>query len=70
MFMEIAVRRTIKAVLIATLPAAGAASAAPSDMSPQLRVKAQQTVDAGVKFPVTKQAANGSVLNSAGLTAL
>ncbi len=59
-----------KASLIATLLVAGVANAAPGDMSPQVRAKAQQAIDAGVKFLLTKQAANGSVLNSAGLTAL
>jgi squalene-hopene/tetraprenyl-beta-curcumene cyclase len=62
--------KVTKAVLIATLLAAGAASAASDDMNPQLRAKAQQAIDAGVKFLLTRQAANGSVLNSTGLTAL
>ncbi len=62
--------RTMKAVVAATLLAAGAASAAPDDMSPSLRAKAQQAVDSGIKFLMSKQAANGSVLNSTGLTAL
>jgi squalene-hopene/tetraprenyl-beta-curcumene cyclase len=63
-------KTSTKTVLIATLLAAGGASAAADDMNPQLRAKAQQAVDGGVKFLVSKQAANGSVLNSAGLTAL
>ena len=58
------------AVLFATLIATGSATAAPGDMSPPLRAKAQQAIDSGIKFLVSKQAANGSVLNSAGLTAL
>jgi len=62
--------KAAKAVLIATLFVAGAASAAPNDMNPQLRAKAQQSIDSGVKFLVSKQAANGSLLNSVGLTAL
>ena len=62
--------KTTKVLLIATLLLAGVASAAPSDMSPQARVRAQQAVDGGIKYLVTKQAANGSVLYSAGLTAL
>jgi squalene-hopene/tetraprenyl-beta-curcumene cyclase len=63
-------RKATEAVLIATLFVAGAASAAPNDMNPQLRAKAQQSIDSGVKFLVSKQAANGSLLNSVGLTAL
>jgi squalene-hopene/tetraprenyl-beta-curcumene cyclase len=59
-----------KAVLIAMLLVAGTANAATDDMNPQLRAKAQQAVDAGIKFLRSKQAANGSVLNSTGLTAL
>ncbi len=59
-----------KVFLIAMVLVAGAASAAPGDMSPQMRAKAQQAVDSGIKYLLTKQAANGSVLNSAGLTAL
>jgi squalene-hopene/tetraprenyl-beta-curcumene cyclase len=39
-------------------------------MNPQLRAKAQQAVDSGIAFLRSKQAANGSVLNSTGLTAL
>jgi squalene-hopene/tetraprenyl-beta-curcumene cyclase len=61
---------TTKAVLIAVLVGAGAANAAPSDMNPQLRAQAQQAVDSGVKFLLSKQAVNGSSLNSVGLTAL
>ena len=59
-----------KAALIAMLVGASAASAAPNDMSPPVRDKAQQAVNAGVKFLVGKQSANGSLLNSVGLTAL
>lgn len=61
---------TLKAAIAATLLAAGAASAAPDDMSPQLRAKAQRAIDSGVTFLVSKQGLNGSVLNSTGLTAL
>jgi squalene-hopene/tetraprenyl-beta-curcumene cyclase len=49
---------------------AGSTWAAPNDMNPQLRAKAQQAVNAGVKFLLSKQDANGSLLNSVGLTAL
>ena len=59
-----------KAILIAALMVGGAASAATDDMNPQLRAKAQQAVDNGVKYLVSKQSANGSLLNSVGLTAL
>lgn len=59
-----------KAVLIAALFAAGAATAAADDMSPPLRAKAQLAIDAGIKLLRSKQAANGSVLGSTGLTAL
>jgi squalene-hopene/tetraprenyl-beta-curcumene cyclase len=62
--------KPIHAALIATLFALHGVNAAPTDMSPQLRARAQQSVDAGVKYLVTRQAPNGSVLNSAGLTAL
>ena len=62
--------KPIKAILIATLLATGAVSAATDDMSPQLRAKSQQAIDAGIKFLRSKQSANGSVLNSTGLTAL
>ena len=52
--------------LVLATPAAGAAD----DMNPQTRAKAQQAVDAGLKFLKSKQGANGSVWNSVGLTAL
>jgi len=68
--MGISMLNMLKVVLIALLIRAGAASAAPDDMSPQLRAKAQQAVDSGVKFLVSKQAPNGSLLNSVGLTSL
>jgi squalene-hopene/tetraprenyl-beta-curcumene cyclase len=55
------------AVLATTL---GTARAAPADMSPQVRAKAQQAIDAGIKFLRSKQGADGSVLGSSGLTAL
>jgi squalene-hopene/tetraprenyl-beta-curcumene cyclase len=58
------------AILFATLLAAGAASAATDDINAQLRGRAQQAIDAGIKFLRSKQSANGSVLNSTGLTAL
>ena len=57
-------------VLIAMLLGASAASAAPDDMNPQLRAKAQQAIDSGVKYLVSKQSPNGSVLDSVGLTSL
>ena len=53
-------------VLVLAAPADGAAD----DMNAQTRAKAQQAVDAGLKFLKSKQAANGSVGNSVGLTAL
>ena len=62
--------KTAKALLIAALLFSGTTHAAPNDMSPQMRAKAQQAIDGGIKFLLTKQAANGSVLNSTGLTAL
>ena len=61
---------TVKTILIATMFGAAAASAAPSDMSPPVRAKAQAAVDSGVKFLISKQGPNGSLLNSVGLTAL
>jgi len=61
---------TPKAILIAMLFSAGAASASPDDMNPQLRAKAQQAIDSGVKYLLSQQAANGSLLNSVGLTSL
>jgi squalene-hopene/tetraprenyl-beta-curcumene cyclase len=39
-------------------------------MDPQLRAKAQQAADAGLKFLRTRQADNGGVMGSVGLTAL
>jgi squalene-hopene/tetraprenyl-beta-curcumene cyclase len=62
--------KSIKAGLIVMLLAAGTAQAAPDDMTPQLRAKAQQAIDAGVKFLRSKQGPDGSVLGSTGLTAL
>ena len=58
-----------KAILIATLLAATRERRHRRHES-ALRAKAQQAVDAGIKFLRSKQAANGSVLNSTGLTAL
>ena len=52
--------------LVLAAPAYGAAD----DMNSQTRAKAQQAVDAGLKFLKSKQAANGSIGNSVGLTAL
>jgi squalene-hopene/tetraprenyl-beta-curcumene cyclase len=49
---------------------ASAAWAGPNDMNPQLRAKAQAAVDAGVKYLLGKQAADGSVASSVGLTSL
>ena len=48
---------------VLTMPAYGAAD----DMNAQTRAKAQQAVDAGLKFLKSKQAANGSIANSVGL---
>jgi squalene-hopene/tetraprenyl-beta-curcumene cyclase len=64
--------KNTKAVLIAALLAAAAwgARAAPEDMSPELRARAQQAIDAGIKFLRSRQAPDGSVLSSTGLTAL
>jgi hypothetical protein len=62
--------KTVKVLLIAMFFVAGVAGAAPGDMSPQARARAQQAVDGGIKYLLARQAANGSVLNSAGLTAL
>ena len=63
---------TPKSVLLAALIGAGssAASAAPNDMNPQLRAKAQQALDSGAKYLVSKQGADGSLLSSVGLSAL
>jgi len=63
---------TTRRFLIALLMGIGAGPsiAAPNDMNPQLRAKAQQAIDSGVKFMLGKQAANGSLLNSVGLTSL
>ena len=52
--------------LAVAVPAYGAAD----DMNAQTRAKAQQAIDAGLKFLKSKQAANGSIGNSVGLTAL
>lgn len=63
---------TMKALLITALLAttAGAARAAPDDMNPQVRARAQQAVDAGLKYLRSRQGPDGSVLMSTGLTAL
>jgi len=70
--MGIAMFNTPKSVLFAVLIGAGssAASAAPNDMNPQLRAKAQQALDSGAKYLVSKQGADGSLLSSVGLSAL
>jgi len=61
--------RLFLAMLTGFLLAAPAYGAA-DDMNSQTRAKAQQAVDAGLKFLKSKQAANGSIGNSVGLTAL
>ncbi|MDE2612636.1 MAG: terpene cyclase/mutase family protein [Burkholderiales bacterium] len=62
----------MKTLLMAAALAAsfGAAHAAPADMNAQTRARAQQAIDAGLAFLRSKQAADGSVLASSGLTAL
>ena len=50
--------------------AAGLSHAAAADMNAQVRAKAQQAIDAGIKYLRSRQAADGSVLASSGLTAL
>ncbi len=64
--------KTTQFMLIAALFAAatGSSRAAPDDMSPQVRVKAQQAIDTGLKYLRGRQAPNGSVLGSSGLSAL
>ncbi len=62
-------KRLFLALLTGLVLAAPAARAA-DNMNPQTRAKAQQAVDAGLKFLKSKQGANGSVWNSVGLTAL
>ncbi len=57
---------TLLAVAVLAAPALGA----PDDMNAQTRAKAQQAVDAGLKFLKSKQAANGSIADSVGLSAL
>jgi len=52
--------------LVLAAPVYGAAD----DMNSQTRAKAQQAVDAGLTFLKSRQAANGSVGNSVGLTSL
>src|SRR4029079_5603795 len=49
---------------------AAPADRAADDMNAQTRAKAQQAVDAGLKFLKSKQAPNGSIGDSVGLTAL
>ena len=51
---------------VLTAPAYGAAD----DMNAQTRAKAQQAVDAGLTFLKSRQAPNGSIADSVGLTAL
>ena len=52
------------------LLAIGQFAGAADNMDPQLRAKAQQSIDSGIKFLTSRQADNGSVLGSVGLTAL
>ena len=56
--------------LLTGLALAAPAYGAADDMNAQTRAKAQQAVDAGLKFLKSKQAANGSIANSVGLTSL
>jgi squalene-hopene/tetraprenyl-beta-curcumene cyclase len=57
------------AAFIGLLACGGTAGAADT-MDPKLRAKSQEAVDAGLRFLRSRQAANGSVANSVGLTAL
>lgn len=63
-------RRFTQALIVCSLLAAGASQAAGTDLDPQVRTKAQQALQSGLKFLRSKQAPNGSVLFSSGLTAL
>lgn len=57
-------------VAFAGLLACSRIAGAADNMDPQLRAKAQQAADAGIKLLRSKQAENGGVLGSVGLTAL
>jgi squalene-hopene/tetraprenyl-beta-curcumene cyclase len=64
---------TFRGVALATLAGLlmlGQSAFAADNMDAQLRTQAQKAVDAGLKFLRSKQAANGSVAGSVGLTAL
>jgi squalene-hopene/tetraprenyl-beta-curcumene cyclase len=62
-------KRLVLALLAGLALAAGAAQPA-DDMNPQTRAKTQKSLDAGIKFLKSKQAPNGAVANSVGLTSL
>ncbi len=63
------IRRLAVTTLVALL-ACGQAVGAADTMDPKLCARAQQAVDAGIKYLKGKQAENGSVMGSVGLTAL
>ena len=63
------IRKLAVAAVFALLPLSQSIYAA-ENMDSQLRAKAQQAVEAGLKFLKTKQSQNGSVNGSVGLTAL
>jgi squalene-hopene/tetraprenyl-beta-curcumene cyclase len=62
--------KRILVALLTSLVLATPAVRAADDMDPQTRAKAQKALDAGLKFLKSKQAPNGSVAFSVGLTAL
>jgi len=62
--------RRLSAVACIALLACGQVATAGDTMDPALRARAQQAVDAGLRFLKSKQAENGSVVGSTGLTAL
>jgi squalene-hopene/tetraprenyl-beta-curcumene cyclase len=62
--------RRLAVTIFVTMLAFGQAVRAADTMDPKLRARAQQAVDAGLGYLKGKQAENGSVMGSVGLTAL
>ena len=63
-------RKFLLAVVAGLMLAAPGAYAADNSLDPQLRERARRAVDAGLHYLRGKQAADGSVARSVGITAL
>jgi squalene-hopene/tetraprenyl-beta-curcumene cyclase len=62
--------KSLAAMMFVVLLAQGQPARASQDMDPALRAKAQQAVNSGLKYLKGRQAENGSIVGSVGLTAL